>query len=763
MRRAVIYAAYLIIFVVLLLAPAAVRYLRFYGVSGAEQAAPPVYEPASVPARVPTPAASDFVDEPEVGQGWVLLDQSHDNRFELAEINYLDSRLAARGYELQVYEDGDLATALRPASALLVIAPMTGFDPEEVLAVEEFVERGGRLLLVGDPTRFELTFDEEEDFDPFSYSIETDDIALNSLANAFDLVFNGDYLYNTVDSEGNFQNIILRQDGFGEDTLTRGLEQLAFYGSHSIQTGTNSQPLLSADENTWSSATDRRGGLALAAKDRSGRVLAVGDIDFLSEPYYTVYDNSRFISQLADFLVGAQRAYVMADFPYFYDQSVELVYTGDPELGPDAFDEVVGLQRALRLSGRTLALTGEPGEAAGVLYAGLYNQAAEVSDRLEAAGVSLVIDPPLEAEEASGAAAGREPDSGAAAGREPDNGPPPGDDDQQEDEQIGRLETGLGDLQMSGTALLLFAAEADPPEVIVLAASAAGLESALARLIGLSTWPAEPALADCLLQDDLALCPTGLADEPLEAELITSGQPAQAPAEGPEEDEPGGGPGELELNADIQGSISLGDSLDGTLAEEQAHGWEFGDGPATVNIILQAGDDMDAILELYDAEGALLAAADSTFDGEIERLDLIQFLDDQTYTIVVRDFYDDGGSYTLDLLSVTAESLGALDQGQLTPGQAVDGALAEGEKHAWRFALEAPATADIILTSGPDLDGLLILFGPDGSVLEVVDQTFIGEEEALLGYSLEETGEYTIVVSEYSDGGGEYALLLELD
>lgn len=778
MRRAVVYSLYLVIFIALLLIPAAVRYLNYYGLQGAERQEAPAYAPASVPARVPTPAASAFVDEPEVGQGWVLLDRGHDNRFDLAEISYLDSRLAARGYELQTYEEGDLATALRPASALVVIAPMAEFGPEEVLAVDDFVRRGGRLLLVGDPTRFELTFDEEDDFDPFSYSISSDDIPLNSLANAFDLVYSGDYLYNTVDNEGNYQNIILRREGFDEDALTLGLDQLTFYGSHSIQTGPGSHPLLSADEDTWSSATDRRGGLALAALGGSDRVLAVGDIDFLSEPYYTVFDNSRFISQMADFLVGGQRDYVLGDFPYFYGDAVQLVYTGDPELGPDAFDELVDLQNAFRLTGRRLALAGEPDGQAGALYAGLYNQSAEVAELLEAAGVSLVIDPPIVAEEEVAAEEDIAADEEAAVEEEgvveeeaaaEEEAVVEEEDEQPEEEQIRRIESGLGAVRMSGTALILVAGDGDRPEVVVLAASAAGLENALARLIDLSATSAdtaEPALADCMVQDDLALCPTGVDDEPVEAELITSGQPApeEAAAEAaPGGEETPGGPGTLELDADIQGPIALGDSVEGTLEEEQAHGWEFSDGPAMVDIVLQAGDDMDGLLELYDAEGSLMAAADSTFDGDVERLDLIQIPDDQVYTIVVRDFYQDGGSYTLELLAVTPESLGAVAQGELTPGEEVEGVLELDESHAWTFAVDAPAEADITLTSGPELDGLLILFGPDGAALEVVDETLFGEVEQLAGYPLVEVGEYTIVVAEYTASGGAYTLLLELN
>jgi hypothetical protein len=555
---------------------------------------------------------------------------------------------------------------------------------------------------------------------------------------------------------------------------------LAFYGSHSIQVGPDGRSLLSAGDDTWSSATDRSGGLALGALGGEDQVLALGDIDFLSEPYYTVYDNSRFISQVADFLTGAEREYVLTDFPFYFGDEIDLVYTGDPELGPNAFDEVVGLQDALGRSGRQLTLVDEPGNQADVLYAGLYNQSGELTEVLEAAGVSLLIDPPVETEPAAGEPAAEEA-SGAeepAAGEEAGTGEGSAAD---EKEKTRRITSDLGDVQMAGTALILFVAEDESRQVIVLAASAVGLDNTLDRLIRLGPLAAEPALDDCLVQEDMALCPTGVADEAVEAELITSDLPGTSdlpdtsdlPEEEPPEDEPApdepepeatpGGPGGSVLDADIQGPIFLDDSVEETLDADQAHGWIFADGPAVVNIVLQAGEDMDGILELYDADGGLLAAADSTFEGDEERLNLIEFEAGQEYAIVVRDFFDDGGSYTLTLVAVTPGEMGAVEQGELTDGEPVTGALAEDETHAWKFALDGPAEATIILASGPELDGFFVLFDPDGTVLEIVDETLTGDEEQLADYNLDETGEYTIVVGEYADGGGEYTLTLELN
>lgn len=629
---------YLLIFLLLLAAPTAARYLQYYRLGGAQRAEPPRYEPAAV-AAVPTPAASNFVDEPQSGEGVVLLDRAHDNRFNLEEINYLDARLSARGYQLLPYTSGDLAAALRPANAFVVIAPLVDYTQEEVVAVIDFVERGGRLLLVGDPTRYDVVFSETDIFAP--PEVETAELPLNSLANPFDITFNNDYLYNTAENEGNFRNIILNGDGIGNgdageaDGLTGDLEQLVFYGSHSLQVGPTAAALLTGDANTWSSDTDRPGNLPLAAlspvepMDSGGRVLAVGDLHFLMEPYYTVYDNGRFAAQVADFLAdGDERVYTVRDFPHFFGNSVELLFSGAPELGPDAFDEIINLQAAFRMLTKSLALTAEPGNEGDILQLGLYNQAGDVADVLEAAGITLVIDPPIEEEAEAAEATGDE----EAADEE--------SEPLAEETAARRIESSFGAVQMSGTALILLDEGDEQQRVIVLAASKEGLENTINRLIDLVPLNADYALADCLLTDKLALCPTGVADEPVEAVLDTSGTPEIAPPGSGGEQPPG------EIDAAPQGEIELGESVEGTLAADERHAWSFSDGPATIDIVLQASEEVDAILELYDPDNIQVGSADSTFAGGEEVLAGVE-VEAGTYTIVVRDYFNDGGSYEL--------------------------------------------------------------------------------------------------------------------
>jgi len=796
MRRGINYLFYLVVVLLLIALPSLVRWARFNTANGPDAAEPPVYQPAGLAEFAPTPAAAPFVDEAKAGDGLVLLDLAHDNRFDVQEIGYLDSRLAARGYELVGYQEGNLANALRPVNAFITIAPMTSFTTEEIQAVTDFLDRGGRLFMAGDPTRFRLEFEDDfEDLTPLGYRVESDQLPLNSLANEFDLNYLGDYVYNTVESEGNYRNIIIPSDGFAPDRLTVGLDKVAFYGSHSLQVENDALALLKADDDTYSSATDRPGGLVLAALAHNGQVLAVGDIDFLSEPYFNVFDNSRFIAQIANFLAHDERSRTLADFPYFFGDEIDLVYTGDPELGPDTFDEIIAWQAAFRDTGRTLTLTGEPARDHDTLYVGLYNQADEVTGYLTAEGITLLIEPPIQftesavggepdgpSEPSEGVDAEESNDSEEEAEKAPESSADDGAEDssasEDEEPEIRTVNSDLGIVHMAGTALILLTEELGRPKLVILTASAEGLESTIDRLIALMPAGAEQTLADCLLQGNLALCPTNVADEVVEAELLTGGTPAQAQSGGDEEEdesieeaEPARGsnseseeeePGSIIHDAELQGDIHLDETLEVTLEPNTAHAWAFSEGPTVVNIILVPGDPIDGILELYGPDGELLGAVDSAFTVGEERLEFTEIPDDQEYIIVVRDFFEEGGDYTLSVIAVTPEDLDAIDQGSLTDGQPVQSTLEDVEVHSWTFTIDTPAVVNITLTSGSDLDGLLVLFDPDNRLITIADDGLAGDEERIEELPLDDLGEYTVVVAGYSFGGGSYSLLLEL-
>ncbi len=662
MRRIPLFLA---IFMLLLVLPTGVRFFHFYRLGGGQAAPPPRYDPAQVAqvSAVPTPAAGAFVDEPTVGQGYVLLDMAHRNQFTLDEIGYLDGRLAARGYELLPFRGGDLSRALRAATSFVVLTPLNTFSEDEVRAVTDFVQRGGRLLLIGDPTRFGVGF--EETTFSFEVFLESNKLPLNSLANAFNIAFNGDYLYNTVENEGNFRNILLQGGAFAEDALTDGLEKLAFYSALSLQVGREAKVLLRADDNTWSSATDRPGGLILAASSQQGRVLALGDIHFLLEPYHTVFDNGRFIANITDFLAGdGRRDFVLTDFPYFYQRPIDLVYTGSPQLGPGVFDEIIALQEAFRRTGQELQLAATPKSNHDVLYLGLYNQAEEVLALLATQGITLTIRPPILTQEqlrAQEAAAGNNGEESEGAKKK---GTPPEAEEAATPEAqpaLRLIESELGKVQMSGTAVILLHQSPSQRSVVVLAASTDGLATIVNRLLDMIPLNASYALADCLVRDHLALCPTGIANEEVEAELRSDVAPEEPQEEKGETSEPveeeGGGfpPGE---EPTMQGSIGLDETVTGFLQLDERHGWTFSDGPAKIDIIVTSAE-LDLILELYDPQLRLMERIDDNFSFGDEVLLNVAIPDDGKYTIVIYEYFGDPGEYELTVTAVSADS-GAL-------------------------------------------------------------------------------------------------------
>ena len=728
MRKALIFMA---IFLALLLAPTGVRYLQYHQLTGVARTAPPVYDPVTIQ-TVPTPVAGTFVDEPQLGSGAILLDMAHDNQFHMDEIRYLDGRLAARGFELRPHTGSNLAAALRSVTAYIVISPIREFSRAEAQAVSDFVDRGGRLLLIGDPTNFTVSI--EEDFFGFDFRINSDDIPLNSLANRFNIIFQGDYLYNTVESEGNFRNIILRSEGFSDHTLLNGVDQLAFYGAQSLQLGADSQPLITADGNTWSSATDRAGDLVVAATSREGRVVALGDYHFLRQPYYTAYDNGRFIAALADFLTRMDdRRFILGDFPYFYQQPVSLVYVGQPDLGPGAFGEIIGLQSAFRQVGQSLNLAATHRKGYDALYLGLYNQADEIADLLAEYDISLIIEPPINPEAEAN-----------------DNG-------DENDIAVRRLiQSDLGPIQMAGTALILLHEDEDGRRVIVLAASTDGLQTTLDRLLNVVPLTADYALADCLLQDHLALCPTFIPDEAVEAELDTGGVPeATTPAPAP-------GAGDLpDLDIDVvdRGPITIGQTVDDTLLAEQAHAWIFTDGPAVIDILVESSTTLDGVIELYGPDNELIEREDRAFTGGDELMAGVEIPDNGRYVIIVRDYFDEGGDYTLTVsegsltepgegrgIFILVDERGTPLSGGITSATTIAGLLSDQyEVTIWSL------TEDGDLSDG-DLDGYDLLIWDSGDYRnqeEFFDETiFIILDYADAGGSIFITGSAPIFFAE---------------
>ena len=317
----------------------------------------------------PLSGAVGFVDVPKTPttRGMLVVDLAHRNAFFEEELTTLVSRVADRGYGVEFMEappkDASSAAALGDqldqANSLLIVNPVQPYTGAEVSAVQRFLERGGRVLLVADPGRPHL---------------------INSIGGPLGLEFQPDYLFNQVEYDLNFQNIVVRE--FQPHALTGGLNELALHTTGSVKsTGSG---LAFTDANTESSLSGKGGGASPIATGENRNVVGVYDLTFMVPPQNLLADNNQLVSNLADFLTGGQRQFDLAHFPVFFQGSVDIVL-GDPSL----VNAGTSLRSTFGLSQIPAELREEEDLAADTVFLGLFDNAGLAGSYLEANGIRI--------------------------------------------------------------------------------------------------------------------------------------------------------------------------------------------------------------------------------------------------------------------------------------------------------------------------------------------------------------------------------------
>lgn len=339
------------------------------------------YDPppqVSVPYQRLAPPASvhtTFTEVPQIYRGTLLVDGGHRNDFSPEELTSLLSRIADRGHEVTFIGEPSafggfnrlgsgerktlLEEKLRESGSFAVIAPDDPFTREEIDTVERFVAKGGRLLLVADPTRSNQ---------------------INSLAERFGITFRPDYLYNTVEYDLNFQDIKVRN--FQPHPLTQGLREIVLYTAGSVSSA--SPGLAFTDGNTRSTIVERIEPFYPIVTGAEGRVVAISDLTFMVPPQNSVLDNDRLISNIADYLTASEREFDLGDFPHFFHSEVDIL------LGRSSLFDV-GTSMKTLLSGFRVnsEIRGFEDIARDTVFLGLYEDASNVAQYLQVAGIQL--------------------------------------------------------------------------------------------------------------------------------------------------------------------------------------------------------------------------------------------------------------------------------------------------------------------------------------------------------------------------------------
>lgn len=365
-----------------LVLPILLRFIwLFPGFNFPHTIATPDYTNLKMPeAPISTPQA---VAVNQVG-GIVIFDYAHINQFQTNEIQTLSDALNQRGAQVDFNSDSiTLATALKSASAYVVISPSSAFTPEEIGLLQDFVSRGGRLAVFTDATRGQIQYDFQGN--PIGNTPDVNNA--NPLLEPFGISINADYLYNLVENEGNFRNVYFQS--FGKSDLTWGLSKVALYGTHSVETDSGLS-LLVGNDKTLSSATDAipgndpKKGWAAAALSKDGNVLAAGDFTFFTPPYNTVGDNSTLIINIADFLLGGQRKVVLSDFPYiFHGTTVDILPTSNVQMTAELTGSLSKLQTAFAATNTDIKVVKEAPINGNLIVLGTYSPSDGLTKYIE--------------------------------------------------------------------------------------------------------------------------------------------------------------------------------------------------------------------------------------------------------------------------------------------------------------------------------------------------------------------------------------------
>lgn len=370
------------------------------------------YTPPTVPtaavAATPIPTATpipviqaNVTTGEEVRRGPVVVDLAHFSAVERNRFQPLASALSEQGVDLRFWlptvslddvtqfadfpdQSEMLQRELAGASALVVVSPYFLYSEKEVQVVEQFLADGGRLLIISDP---DVKSDAARD--------------TNSLAAPLNIVFNEDYLYDTVDNDENY-TYFFQGDFFDQAEVLAG-SRIAFYGGRSIdgavipQVRSASTTLSSLRTGQTGFTTGATGGVE--ASGSQGRVLALSDFDVLTDPYVARHDNRRLLAFVAEFLAGGERNHSIADFPAALGKEVALVIDDSAPVGAQGLAKAAELQRVLELSGRQMRLgpttwvsNTNAADGNDLIYVASYEAAERDTPLLADLGLSLVTE-----------------------------------------------------------------------------------------------------------------------------------------------------------------------------------------------------------------------------------------------------------------------------------------------------------------------------------------------------------------------------------
>jgi|GEM_PF-6678162 len=207
-------------------------------------------------------------------------------------------------------------------------------------------------------------------------------------------------------------------------------------------------------------------------------------------------------------------------------------------------------------------------------------------------------------------------------------------------------------------------------------------------------------------------------------------------------------------------SIVYGDVVESELVAGGTKDFIF-EGAEGDLITVETSGDFDGYITLLDSDGNPLAEDDDSGELLMPTLEEVLLPQDDTYTLRMRGFNEDNfGEFTLSL-ELTNSGLTVSSETELTVGQITSGFLGAGETKTYTFTVESNEFISIDVRA--EFDGVMQLYGPDGTLLEEDDDDGLGLNPVIRDLEIIESGTYEVVLGTFDNtGSGEYEILFTI-
>ncbi len=241
-----------------------------------------IYMDSQVPDTINVTALSSHV-------GDVIVDLSHDNVISPWILDALAEKLVGEGLYMGYSDDWqDIEGALNNTKALVIASPREFYSYEEYTAINEWVNDGGVLIVLGDAG---ATF-----LDPSVLQAP-----LNSLSDHWSLHYSNGYLYDVEENYGFYRNLILTD--IRDSILSEGVDELVFYTTGAIVS--QGKGVVKTSRDAFNSVSERSDMYSVVAVNTNNcTVIAFGDTTWLMKPYINAADNMVLLENLVEVIAS---------------------------------------------------------------------------------------------------------------------------------------------------------------------------------------------------------------------------------------------------------------------------------------------------------------------------------------------------------------------------------------------------------------------------------------------------------------------------